>query len=89
MSFLKVIYDDGDIYEGEWSAGGKRSGHGHLELKSGAIYDGQFENGFFNGHGVLSFPDGTKYEGHFELGKFHGYGVYINQKGMKFEVDRY
>ena len=86
MSFLKVEYDEGDVYEGEWSSDGKRNGVGCLKLKSGITYTGQFENGFFHGSGVLEFPDQSKYEGHFELGKFHGYGVYVNQEGMKFEV---
>lgn len=86
MSFLKVEYDEGDVYEGEWSSDGKRNGVGSLKLKSGVAYTGQFENGFFHGSGVLLFPDQSKYEGHFELGKFHGYGVYVNQGGMKFEV---
>ena len=88
VSFLKVVYDEGDEYEGEWSADGKRNGLGSLKLASGVRYTGQFESGFFHGSGVLSFPDGSKYEGHFELGKFHGYGVYVNQHGMKFEVWR-
>lgn len=85
MSFLKVEYDEGDVYEGEWSADGKRNGAGSLKLKSGVTYTGEFENGFFQGSGVLLFPDHSKYEGHFQLGKFHGYGVYIKD-GMKFEV---
>ena len=86
MSFLEVQYDEGDEYQGEWSADGKRNGLGSLKLNNGVTYIGEFKNGFFDGSGVLSFPDGTKYEGHFELGKFHRYGVYINQDGMKFEV---
>lgn len=86
MTFLKVSYDEGDVYEGEWNEDGKRNGVGCLKLNSGVTYEGQFENGFFHGCGVLSFPDGSKYEGHFVLGKFQGYGVYVNQEGMKFEV---
>ena len=86
MSYLKVSYEEGDEYEGEWSQEGKRNGIGSLKLKSGAIYTGQFENGFFHGSGVLSFPDGSKYEGHFVFGKFQGYGVYVDREGMKFEV---
>ena len=86
MAFLRVTYDEGDVYEGEWSADGKRNGPGRLELKSGVVYAGEFQNGLFHGSGVLTLPDGSKYEGHFEVGKFHGYGVYTNQDGMKFEV---
>ena len=86
MDNLKVVYDDGDVYEGEWSVDGKRHGLGVLSLKNGVKYCGQFQNGFFHGSGVLSFPGGANYEGNFELGKFHGFGVYSNQEGMKFEV---
>ena len=86
MSYLKVQYDGGDVYEGEWSADGKKNGQGSLKLASGVTYSGQFQNGFFHGTGVMLFPDGSRYEGDFEVGKFHGFGVYIDQDGMKFEV---
>ena len=85
-SFLKVTYEEGDIYEGEWSGDGKKNGPGFLKLKNGVGYRGQFQNGFFHGSGILEFPDGSKYEGQFEMGKFHGYGVYTSHDGMKFEV---
>ena len=81
-----MTYEGGDSYDGEWSGEGKRQGLGVLKLKDGAVYSGQFENGFFHGSGVIKFTDGSSYEGSFELGKFHGYGVYVNQDGMKFEV---
>lgn len=87
MSVLQVNYDDGDIYDGEWSEDGKRHGKGTLTLKNGVKYCGQFEKGFFHGSGILSFPDGGQYEGSFVLGKFHGYGVYKDGDGMKFEVN--
>lgn len=88
MSSLRIVYDDGDEYEGEWSVEGKRQGLGVLKLKNGAKYTGHFINGFFHGTGILCFPDMSKYEGNFEFGKFQGYGVYTNQDGMKFEVSR-
>lgn len=84
----KISYDEGDVYEGEWSADGKKQGLGSLKLSGGAEYSGEFVNGFFHGDGVLTFPDGSKYEGHFEVGKYHGFGVYTNKEGMKFEVSK-
>ena len=43
----KIQYDEGDVYEGEWSADGKRHGQGVLTFASGARYVGRFVNGFF------------------------------------------
>ena len=82
----RISYEEGDVYDGQWSADGKKQGVGMLKLSTGAQYIGDFVNGFFQGEGVLSFPDGSKYEGRFEVGKYHGYGVYLNNDGMKFEV---
>ena len=82
----KITYDEGDVYDGEWSADGKRHGLGTLSMANGCRYEGQFGGGFFQGHGVLTHPDGARYEGAFEVGKYHGYGVFTAQDGMKFEV---
>ena len=84
----RIKYDDGDLYEGEWSTEGKRHGKGVLTFTSGARYSGEFVGGFFQGRGVLKFSDGARYEGNFEVGKYHGYGVYTASNGMKYEVRR-
>ena len=84
----RIKYDDGDLYEGEWSAEGKRHGKGVLTFTSGVCYSGDFVGGFFQGRGVLKFSDGARYEGNFEVGKYHGYGVYTASNGMKYEVRR-
>ena len=84
----RIKYDDGDLYEGEWSAEGKRHGKGVLTFTSGVRYSGDFVGGFFQGRGVLKFSDGARYEGNFEVGKYHGYGVYTASNGMKYEVRR-
>lgn len=84
----RIEYDGGDVYEGEWSADGKRHGQGTLTFADKSRYVGQFTNGFFHGHGVLTVPDGSKYEGSFEVGKYHGYGVFTAANGMKYEVRR-
>lgn len=52
----KIQYDEGDVYEGEWSADGKRDGQGVLTFASGARYVGRFANGFFQvGNKLLLF----------------------------------
>lgn len=82
----RIRYDEGDVYEGEWSSDGKRHGLGVLTFSNQVKYAGEFVNGFFQGYGLLTFPDGSKYEGVFEAGKYQGYGVYCSPDGIKYEV---
>ena len=82
---LQVTYEDGDIYDGEWSEDGKRHGIGKLIFANKTTYAGQFKSGFFDGSGILTQADGAKYEGDFEVGKYHGYGIYSAPNGMKYE----
>ena len=82
---LEVTYDDGDVYNGEWSEDGKRHGNGKLIFANKTTYAGQFKSGFFDGSGILTQGDGAKYEGDFEVGKYHGYGIYSAPNGMKYE----
>ena len=86
LTVQRVEYTQGDVYEGEWSADGKRNGKGRLKMATGAEYAGEFMNGFFHGSGVLRFRDGSYFEGHFEYGRYHGYGVYITADKLKYEV---
>ena len=83
----RIEYSGGDVYEGQWSAEGKRQGRGRLKLANGDQYYGQFMNGFFHGLGVLNLADGSKYEGSFELGRYHGFGVYTTTEKTKYEVN--
>ncbi len=85
----RVSYNEGHLYDGQWSKEGKREGRGLLCLSDGTKYCGEFVNGFYAGHGVLSFPDGSLYEGSFELGKFSGHGLYKNKDGVLFEVNNF
>lgn len=84
----RVEYSQGDVYEGEWSADGKRHGRGRLKMATGAEYAGEFMNGFFHGYGVLCFQDGARYEGRFELGRYQGHGVYTAADKIKYEVSK-
>lgn len=61
------VFDDGNIYEGEFKDG-MCHGHGILQFKeSGNIYDGQFQEGFMHGKGKMNFHNGYLYEGDFYL----------------------
>lgn len=82
---LKVTYDDGAVYDGQWSEDGKRNGIGKLIFDNKTTYAGQFKDGFFEGSGILTQTDGAKYEGDFQVGKYHGYGIYSAPNGMKYE----
>eukprot|EP00055_Hartaetosiga_balthica_P002693 m.4898 g.4898 ORF g.4898 m.4898 type:complete len:147 (-) comp2308_c0_seq1:1401-1841(-) len=83
--FHAVEYNEGDKYQGMWSAEGKREGFGVLEFADGTKFAGDFGSGLFHGKGVLTFNDRSKYEGEFQNGKYHGFGVYTRADGMKFE----
>lgn len=82
---LKVTYEDGDVYDGQWGEDGKRNGIGKLIFVNKTTYAGQFKDGFFDGSGILTQADGAKYEGDFQVGKYHGFGVYSAPNGMKYE----
>ena len=76
----KFIYDDGDIYEGDF-VNGKREGQGTYTSKSGKVHIGRFANNQPNGKGKLKYPDGENYEGDFVNGKFEGQGTYNFKNG--------
>ncbi|XP_065668556.1 MORN repeat-containing protein 4 isoform X2 [Hydra vulgaris] len=85
IKFERYVYSEGQVYEGEWSADGKKHGLGYLLFPNGDSFSGRFNNGLFYGSGILTLEDGTTYEGEFYEGKFHGYGVYTRPDGMKYE----
>ena len=80
-----VRAENGIFYIGDLDEAGVRVGLGHLEIPSGATYDGSFSKGLPNGIGVMRFPDSSRYEGEFMQGWFHGHGVYSTIDGMKYE----
>ena len=75
----KQIWDDKDVYEGEWKDN-DFNGYGIYSYHNGKKYVGQFKNSEKNGVGELSFPDGKKYVGYFKNGLHHGFGIYYLKK---------
>lgn len=73
----KIKYNNGDIYEGQFS-NGKHNGVGvKFIVSSGERYEGQWVNGQMTGYGRFYFAcDSSKvYTGQFYCGDFNGNGV--------------
>eukprot|EP01039_Chlorochromonas_danica_P005152 gene5152-5662_t len=70
----KMIYQIGDIYEGEWVEG-NRHGQGKLVYQNGDIYEGSFIENQIQGEGVFSSSlHHIEYNGEFYNGVFDGIG---------------
>ncbi len=79
--------NEGDYYKGHWKDDNK-SGKGKLVWKSGAKYEGEFENGLPNGFGVFTFSKESEadyYEGHWKDHKMSGKGKLVCKDGTKQE----
>ena len=57
----KMIYANGDVYEGLFK-GDIRHGKGTMTSAKGDVYHGSFENGLKNGIGTLKHTNGDVYE---------------------------
>ncbi len=72
----KIVYINGNWYEGGFKAG-IRSGNGTLyNASSKRWYEGKFNNDKANGEGVIYYSNGDWYEGMFASDKFEGQGTY-------------
>lgn len=61
------VYENGDIFSGEWYQ--KNPEFGKLHLSNGCIYEGHFKNGDADGFGDLHCPDfGIRVTGEFKNG---------------------
>lgn len=76
-----ITYSNGDTYEGQIAADGRREGRGTYTTAQGDVYVGQYAAGARNGHGVYTRKDGSRYEGDFKDGCPHGQGVYVFEDG--------
>ncbi|TPX53423.1 hypothetical protein SeMB42_g00789 [Synchytrium endobioticum] len=77
----RMLWPNGDSYEGEY-ADGVRCGKGTYRWKtSGARYAGNYVDDRKHGEGLLVYPDASKYKGSFVAGKRSGYGTYLYMNG--------
>ena len=85
--FGKMIYADGNIYEGNW-LNGKRSEKGRLTLTTGTIYEGEWADNKRNGQGEItygessSFGHGNVYNGGWKDDEKHGEGIFYNDSNQ-------
>ena len=84
----KYIYENGEIYIGQWS-NGKRHGKGILYYDNGKIaYEGDFVNDFYDGYGTYYYEKGGYYEGEWKKGKKDGKGIIFYENGkIKYKGD--
>ncbi len=54
-------------------------------MVTGARYEGEFKDGYYNGQGVYMYANGDKFEGEFKDDKCNGQGVLTYANGDKFE----
>ncbi|KAK8640051.1 hypothetical protein V6N13_138416 [Hibiscus sabdariffa] len=69
------IYNNGDVYEGEFHKG-KCSGSGVYYYYMKGRYEGDWIDGKYDGYGVETWAKGSRYRGQYRQGLRHGIGVY-------------
>ena len=80
LEVKRVIYANGDKYEGSFSKGHKH-GFGKMMFKNGDVYEGNWENDLQNGKGKMHYSNGEEFEGEFKDGKRKGLGKMIYKTG--------
>src|SRR5690606_13006668 len=71
----KIIYSNGDIYEGEFK-NNLIHGRGIFKWDNGDIYEGDFKRGKKDGKGEFLWINGDSYRGDFKDDKREGIGVF-------------
>ncbi|XAR70572.1 1-phosphatidylinositol-4-phosphate 5-kinase [Bertholletia excelsa] len=69
------VYNNGDVYEGEFHRG-KCSGSGVYYYSMSGRYEGDWIDGKYDGYGVETWAKGSRYRGQYRQGLRHGIGVY-------------
>jgi hypothetical protein len=65
--FGKYVFENGEIYEGNWREG-KMHGRGRLEWFD-SVYEGDFEYGLRTGNGTLRYTSDQTYTGAWKTGR--------------------
>ena len=74
---IKIIFPEGEIYEGGWDSG-KKNGFGTFTYSDGSKYIGEWKYGLKDGNGIKTYPDGRKYIGQWINGEINGQGTYLS-----------
>ena len=81
---MKIIFPEGEVFEGEFKNGDLITLRGRIVFPDGKIYEGEFkDDGPYKGR--LVYPDGNIYEGEFKNQKENGQGKMIYGDGSVYE----
>lgn len=79
--YSRYKYDNGNIYEGEFTNGYRHGWGSYLET-DGTLYIGSFTNGYHDGWGILyDTSSGYYYKTFFQMGSLDSYSVYQGFSG--------
>ena len=78
----RELWDNGDMYHGEYRGDNKREGKGKYTYAGGDIYIGDWVANLKEGQGIYYFTDGSKYSGAWKADKQHGTGIYTYKEGV-------
>ena len=81
----KVLFRNGEYYEGGINKNMLRNGTGIHFYSNGDIYKGDWSNNKRIGKGRLIFKDGSEYIGQFIDDQVDGHGLYTDAYGNRFE----
>lgn len=83
----RIIYPNGDFYEGEFFEGIRR-GKGRFETyERRSVYIGDWDNDVRQGYGIETFEDGSRYEGTFTADTKTGKGKFTWKDGSAYDGD--
>lgn len=80
----RVVYSNGDVYEGLFNEAKNRHGEGVYTWKmeeGEARFEGTYKNGVRQGYGVVTLPNGEEYKGLWSNDKRSGQGTYTYANG--------
>jgi hypothetical protein len=76
LAATRVVYPNGDVYEGEMLDGMRHDECGKLTYASGAVYTGGFVKDKKHGRGHSVNADGSEYEGEYTNNEANGMGTF-------------
>ena len=81
----KVIYDNGNTYEGGFNNGLQQGMGTYTWASSGNSYYGEWDCGNIHGLGTYTWKNGASYRGMWEYDERHGEGVYRTADGKRYK----
>lgn len=80
--FGKMLYANGNVYEGEWK-NNLKNGQGKQSYKDGSSYEGEWKDNKIEGYGTIIWANGKKYVGYLVNNQMHGKGIIYESNGNK------